>query len=104
MKNPIQLPGRVCLTGEEYRELMAKLAEKDEQLEMIEAGYAGLQYEMNKQLAEKDKWIAELDKENEQLVVLCEEVIKKKDKRIGDMLQNCDYKSGICTKMKAQDD
>lgn len=26
---PIQLPGGVCLTGEEYRELMAKLAEKD---------------------------------------------------------------------------
>ena len=36
------------------------------ELEMIEAGYHGLQYEMNKQLAEKDARIAELEAEVEQ--------------------------------------
>ena len=52
------------------------------EIEMIEASYSGLQYEMEKALKDKDKRIAELDKENEQLVVLTEEIVKRKDKII----------------------
>jgi len=45
----------------------SKNADLNTEIEMIEAGYTGLQYEMNKQLAEKDERIAELEVESQRV-------------------------------------
>lgn len=47
---------------EQLEDCRKEIIEKDIALEMIEAGYNGLQYEMNKQLAEKDHEIRVLKK------------------------------------------
>ncbi len=76
MRKPIQLPGGVCLTGEEYRELMAKLAEKDKRIEDLLADYAGCftKYKASEAfLAQRDREIIELKAENQAMEYLLNE-------------------------------
>ncbi len=59
------------MTGEEYRELMAKLAEKDKRIDILRAEHDYLMdgsRELKAELDEKDTRIAELKAENEYLL------------------------------------
>jgi hypothetical protein len=77
------------LYGEDtYKMLEAQIAEKDEEIEMIEASYSGLQYEMEKALKEKDKRIDILRAEHDYLMDGSRELkaeLDEKDQIIRDM-------------------